>query len=189
MAYATSIRKGNVIKFNDKLFSVFSFQHTAPGKGKAFVQVKLRNIETGIMITHKFFSNEKIEFVRLEERIMQYIYEDEEKYYFMNVENYEQIFLTREQLEDYIDFLIPDIQFQVYFYNDVPVTAELPQKVNLKVTQTEPGVKGDTVSNTTKPAVLESGLEINVPLFINENDIISVDTKTKQYLERVEKAK
>ncbi|HOK41327.1 MAG TPA: elongation factor P [bacterium] len=189
MAYASDMRKGNVIKFKDRLYTVFESQLVTPGRYKAFVQTKLRDIVSGTMISYKFFSDEKIEIVRLEERTMEYLYEEDGKYYFMDVENYEQIFLEKEQLSDYIDFLVPQIQFKVFFYDEKPVFAEPPTKVNMKVISTEMGIKGDTVSNVMKPAVLESNLKINVPLFINEGDIIVVDTRTKEYVERVSKSK
>lgn len=189
MANASDMRKGNIVKFRDKLYSVHECQLTTPGRYKAFVQTKLRDISTGTMITYKFFSDEKIDIVRLEEKLMEYIYEEDTKYYFMDIETYEQIFLTKEQLNDYIDCLVAQLQFKVYFYEDRPIMAEPPAKVQLKIIQTENAVKGDTVTNVMKPAKLESGLEIQVPLFINEGDIVAVDTRTKQYVERVSKGK
>ena len=173
-----------VIKFNNDLYSVFSMVHRTPGNLRAFVQVKLRNLRNGSQLEHRFSSTEQVERAVLDEQEMSYLYDDGEAYYFMNTENYEQVHLTREFLGDAVEYLIPELKVHVEFYDGRPISVELPPTVDLKVIETEPGLKGATVSNVTKPAKLETGLVVQVPGFINEGEKIRVSTVEGAYLER-----
>lgn len=173
-----------VIKFNNDLYSVFSMVHRTPGNLRGFVQVKMRNLRSGSMGEHRFSSEDRVERAVLEEHEMEYLYDDGEYYYFMNTENFEQMHLTRDILGDGVNYLIPQLKVNVEFYEGKPMSVELPPTVNLKVVETEPGLKGATVSNVTKPAKLETGLVVQVPPFINEGELIRVSTAEGTYQER-----
>src|SRR5579862_196088 len=166
MISATQLRPGMVVKFNNDLYSVFKMEHRTPGNLRGFVQVKMRNLRSGTMIEHRFSSEDRVDRAALEEHEMEYLYDDGEYYYFMNTENFEQMHLTREILGDAIDYLIPQSKVAVEFYEGKPISVELPPTVDLTVVETEPGLKGATVSNVTKPAKLETGLVVQVPPFI-----------------------
>src|SRR6266481_1495088 len=152
MISATQLRPGMVIKFNKDLFSVFKMEHRTPGNLRGFVQVKMRNFRSGTMIEHRFSSEDKVEKAVLDQQDMEYLYDDGEFYYFMNTENYEQMHLTKDLLGDATDYLIPQLKVAVEFYEGKPLGVELPASVILTVMETEPGLKGATVSNVTKPA-------------------------------------
>ncbi len=184
MISATQLRPGMVIKFNNDLYSVFSMVHRTPGNLRGFVQVKMRNLRSGSMGEHRFSSEDRVERAVLEEHEMEYLYDDGEYYYFMNTENFEQMHLTRDILGDGVNYLIPQLKVNVEFYEGKPMSVELPPTVNLKVVETEPGLKGATVSNVTKPAKLETGLVVQVPPFINEGELIRVSTAEGTYQER-----
>jgi elongation factor P len=173
-----------VVKFNNDLFSVFSVAHRTPGNLRGFVQAKMRNLRSGTMIEHRFSSEDKVERAILEEVEMEYLYDDGENYYFMNTENYEQTHLKRDTLGDSVEYLIPNLQIRVSFFDGVAVGIELPQTVEMTVVQTEPGLKSATASSVTKPATLETGLVVQVPPFINEGEKIRVDTAEGAYLSR-----
>jgi elongation factor P len=173
-----------VIKFNNELYSIFSMVHRTPGNLRGFVQVKMRNLRTGSMGEHRFSSEDRVERAVLDEQEMEYLYDDGEYYYFMNTETFEQMHLTREILGDGVNYLIPQLKVNVEFYEGKPMSVELPPTVNLKVVETEPGLKGATVSNVTKPAKLETGLVVQVPPFINEGETIRVSTAEGTYQER-----
>jgi elongation factor P len=173
-----------VIKFNNELYSIFSMVHRTPGNLRGFVQVKMRNLRTGSMGEHRFSSEDRVERAVLDEQEMEYLYDDGEYYYFMNTETFEQMHLTREILGDGVKYLIPQLKVNVEFYEGKPMSVELPPTVNLKVVETEPGLKGATVSNVTKPAKLETGLVVQVPPFINEGETIRVSTAEGTYQER-----
>lgn len=181
---ATQMRPGMIIKHNNELHSVFSVEHRTPGNLRAFIQAKLRNIRTGAMFEHRFRSPDPIERVMVDELDMEFLYSDGDDFHFMNTENYEQIQLSRELLGDAVDYLIANLRIKVEFYDDKPVGIELPQTVDLKVMETEPGLKSATASSVTKPAKLETGLVVYVPPFINEGDRIKVDTADGGYLSR-----
>ncbi len=181
---ATQMRPGMIIKHNHELHSVFSVEHRTPGNLRAFIQAKLRNIRTGAMFEHRFRSPDPIERVMVDEMEMEFLYSDGDDFHFMNTKNYEQIQLSRELLGDAVDYLIANLQIKVEFYDDKPVGIELPQTVDLKVMETEPGLKSATASSVTKPAKLETGLVVYVPPFINEGDKIKVDTADGGYLSR-----
>src|SRR5947209_8356259 len=184
MIAATKMRPGMVIKFNNDLFSVFSVNHRTPGNLRGFVQAKMRNLASGTMIEHRFSSEDKVERAILDEVEMEYLYDDGEYYYFMNTTNYEQMHLTRDILGDGVEYLIPQLRVHVEFYNGKPISVELPATVDMTVVETEPGMKGASVSNVTKPAKTETGLVVQVPPFITEGEKIRVNTAEGTYQER-----
>jgi elongation factor P len=173
-----------VIKYNNDLYSIFNMVHRTPGNLRAFVQVRMRNLRNASMIDNRFSSTEQVERVSLDEQEMEYLYDDGENYYFMNTETYEQIFLRKDLLGDATEYLIPNIRVHVEFYEGKAISVELPATVDLTVVETEPGLKGSTVSNVTKPAKLETGLVVQVPSFISEGETIKVSTSEGTYLER-----
>ena len=181
---ATQLRPGMVIKHNNDLHSVFSVEHRTPGNLRAFIQAKLRNLRTGAMFEHRFRSGDPIDKITVDEEQMEYLYQDGENHVFMNTENYEQLHLGRDILGDAVDYLTANLQIKVEFFDGKPVGIELPQTVELKVVQTEPGLKSATASSVTKPATLETGLVVQVPPFINEGEVIRVDTSEGAYLSR-----
>jgi elongation factor P len=184
MISSTQMRPGMVVKFNNDLFSVFSVVHRTPGNLRGFVQAKLRNLRSGTMIEHRFSSEDRIERAALEEHNMEFLYDDGESYHFMNTETYEQTHLTKELLGDAVQYLIPQLNVSVEFYEGKPISVELPATVDLTVVETEPGLKGASVSNVTKAAKLETGLVVQVPPFINEGEKIRVGTAEGTYQER-----
>jgi elongation factor P len=184
MIASTQLRPGMVVKFNNELHSVFSMVHRTPGNLRGFVQAKMRNLRSGAMIEHRFSSEDKIERVSLEEHEMEYLYDDGESYYFMNIESFEQTHFTKDLLGDAVLYLIPQLKVTVEFYEGKAISVELPPSVEMTVQETEPGLKGATVSNVTKPAKVESGLVVQVPPFINEGEKIRVSTADGSYLER-----
>jgi elongation factor P len=184
MLSATQLRPGMVIKFNNELYSVFSMTHRTPGNLRGFVQAKLRSLRNGSMNEHRFSTDDKIEKAVLDQQDMEYLYDDGEYFYFMNIENYEQMHLTKELLGDATDYLIPQLKITVEFYEGKPIGVELPATVEMTVVETEPGLKGATVSNVTKPAKMETGLVVQVPPFISEGERIRVNTSEGTYQER-----
>jgi elongation factor P len=184
MISATQLRPGMVIKFNNDLYSVFKMEHRTPGNLRGFVQAKMRNFKTGTMIEHRFSSEDKVEKAALDEQEMEYLYDDGEFYYFMNTETFEQMHLMKDLLGDAVNFLIPQLKVNVEFYEGKPVSVELPPSVIMTVVETEPGLKGATVSNVTKPAKMETGLVVQVPPFVSEGEKIRVSTSESAYLER-----
>ena len=184
--YSTAdFRKGLKIELEGKPFIIVDFLHVKPGKGGAFVRTRIKNMETGQVLERTFRSGEKVERPDLMERDMQYLYQDAEGYCFMDNKNYEQTFIDEDHLGDSRDFLKENVDVKVLFFNNKPIGIELPIFVELSVTQTEPGFRGDTATGSTKPATLETGYVIQVPLFINEGDTVKIDTRTGDYVERV----
>jgi elongation factor P len=181
---ATQIRPGMVIKYNNDLYSIFSMTHRTPGNLRAFVQVRMRNLRTGAMLDNRFSSTESVERAILEEQEMEYLYQDGDLYVFMNTESFEQVSLGSDVLGDAVNYLIPNLKVHVEFYEGKPMSVELPAAVEMTVLETEPGLKGATVSNVTKPAKMETGLVVQVPPFINEGERIRVSTSEGSYLER-----
>src|SRR6202050_2647395 len=184
MLSATQLRPGMVIKFNNELYSVFSMTHRTPGNLRGFVQAKMRSLRTGSMTEHRFSSEDKVEKAQLDQHDMEYMRDDGEYFCFMNIENYEQMHLTKELLGDATDYLIPQLKVTVEFYEGKPISVELPPTVEMTVVETEPGLKGATVSNVTKPAKMETGLVVQVPPFISEGEKIRVNTSEGTYQER-----
>jgi elongation factor P len=181
---ATQIRRGMVIVFEGDPCKVIEFRHHTPGNLRAMVQTKLRNLRTGASFEHRFRSADTVERATLEQHEMEYLYSDGSQHHFMNTENYEQIALNEEDLGDAAQWLTPGLHIQAEFYEGSPIGISLPASLELTVTQTEPALKGATVSNVNKPATLENGVTIQVPPFINEGDRIRVDTRTGEYLGR-----
>ena len=184
MISSKQMRPGMVIKFNNELFSIFSVNHRTPGNLRGFVQAKMRNLRSGTMTEHRFSSEDRVERAMLDEQEMEYLYDDGEYYYFMNTENYEQMHLTKDILGDAVSYLIPQLHVKVEFYEGKPMSVELPPTVDMTVVETEPGIKGASVSNVTKPAKVETGLIVQVPPFIIEGEKIRVSTAEGTYQER-----
>lgn len=186
MATSSDIRKGLCIKYNNDIFKVIEFLHVKPGKGPAFVRTKLKSVTTGKVIDNTFSAGHKIEDVRVETQKFQYLYNEGETFHFMNTSDYNQISLEKNILD--APDLIKEGEVVTVMINTedgMPLSVDMPLSVILEVTQTEPGFKGNTATNATKPAVVETGAKINVPLFINEGDKIKVETEKGTYLERV----
>lgn len=186
MAGTTSdLRPGSVIMYNGEMNVVLESEHRTPGNLRAFYQVKMRNMKTGKLNENRFRSGESIEFVRVERNNYEYLYRDGNTLYFMDSSNYEQIPVDVDMIGSGINFLKENQDAQLAFVDGRVIAAELPPHVNLKVVQTEPGVRGDTATNVLKPATLETGANVQVPIFINEDDTIRVDSRTGAYVERV----
>ncbi|MGA9240119.1 elongation factor P [Robiginitalea sp.] len=185
MATTSDIRKGLCIRYNHDIYKIIEFLHVKPGKGPAFVRTKLKSVTTGKVIDNTFSSGHKIEDVRVETRSYQYLYAEGETYHFMNTEDYNQISLQESTL-DAPDLLKEGEVVTILFNTEdsMPLSVDMPASVVLEVTHTEPGVKGNTATNASKPATVETGARINVPLFINEGDKIKIDTEKAAYMER-----
>lgn len=185
MASTSDIRNGLCINYNHAPFQIIEFLHVKPGKGPAFVRTKLKNLDTGRVLDHTFPSGAKIEEIRIENRTYQYLYSDPDGYHFMNMDDFNQIQIVKELINS-PQFLKEGMECQVLFHadEDRPMVCELPQKVTLQITYTEPGIKGDTATNANKPATVETGAEVRVPLFINDGDKIVIDSATGSYKER-----
>ncbi len=181
---ATQMRPGMVIKHNEKLHSVFAVEHRTPGNLRAFIQAKLRNLESGAMFEHRFRSGDAIERVVVDEVQMEFLYNDGDEYIFMDMNNYEQTSLGRDILGDAVDYMLPNIKVDISFIDGKPVGVELPNVVEMTVVQTEPGIKSATASSVSKPAKTETGLVVQVPAFINEGEKIRIDTAEGAYMSR-----
>jgi elongation factor P len=186
MATTSDIKNGLCINLNDKLYQIIEFQHVKPGKGPAFVRTKMRQIETGKVLDHTFSAGHKIDIVRIENRNYQYLYQEGDMYVFMNSETFEQVNIPPSLIEK-PEFLTEGMVCSILFHaeEELPLVLELPMHIISEVTYTEPGVKGDTATNTMKPATIATGAEIKVPLFIDNGEKIKVDTRTGIYVERV----
>ena len=184
MASTSNFKNGLIINHKNKLWKIIEFLHVKPGKGSAFVRTKLKDIKTGQVIDETFRASEKIDIVRVEARNYNYLYNDGTLYYFMDNVSFDQISLNEIQIIDVKDFLIENTLTTIAFYNSEPVEVRIPKHMNLSVLKTDPGLKGNTAQGGTKPAVLETGVVIQVPLFINEGDKVRIDTREKRYIER-----
>ena len=186
MANTSEIRNGLCINYNNDIYTVVEFLHVKPGKGPAFVRTKLKSLTKGKVIDNTFPSGHKIDVVRVERRKFQFLYSDDTGFHFMNTETYEQVMIQADMLER-SDLLKEGAEVEMLYHaeDNYPLTIEMPQYIELAVTYTEPGVRGDTATNVTKPATVETGAEIKVPIFINEGDLIKIDTRTGSYVERV----
>ncbi len=186
MASTSDIRKGLCIRYNNDIYKVIEFLHVKPGKGPAFVRTKLKSVSNGKVLDNTFSAGHKLEDVRVETRSYQFLYAEGETYHFMNTDDYNQIELQKNVLD--ASDLLKEGQVVTILFNtedSMPLSVDMPASVILEVTYTEPGVKGNTATNATKPAKVETGAEVNVPLFINEGDKIKVDTSNSSYMERV----
>ncbi|MBK5290225.1 MAG: elongation factor P [Acidobacteriia bacterium] len=184
MITSTQLRPGMVIKFNNELYSIFKTEHRTPGNLRGFVQAKMRRLASGAMTEHRFSSEDKVERAIMDEVEMEFLYDDGEAFHFMNPESFEQMHLSRDLLGDAVNYLIPQFKVTVIFHEGKPLSVELPATVNLTVMETEPSLKGSTVSNVTKPATMETGLVVQVPPFISEGERIRVNTADGSYQER-----
>ncbi|MCG8331445.1 MAG: elongation factor P [Chitinophagales bacterium] len=186
MATTSDIRKGMCLEHNNDTFIITEFQHVKPGKGNAFVRTKLKSLTSGRVLDNTFPAGHKIKEVRVERRKFQFLYSDEMGYHFMNNETYDQVALQND-LIDTPDLMKEGMEVDILYHaeKEIPLTMEMPQYLIVEITYTEPGVRGDTATNVTKPAKIETGAEVKVPLFINQGDKIKVDTATGSYMERV----
>ena len=184
MISAGDFRNGVTFDIDGNVFQIIEFQHVKPGKGAAFVRTKIRNVITGAVVEKTFSPTEKFPTAYIDRKDMQYLYNDGDLYYFMDNETYENLPINKDKLSDNFKFVKENTDVKVLSYKGVVFGVEPPFFMELEVTQTEPGVRGDTATNVTKPATLETGAEIRVPLFINEGDMIRVDTRTGEYMER-----
>lgn len=186
MQYSTAqFRKGLKIEIDGEPFVIVEFQHVKPGKGGAFVRTKFKSLITGNVQDKTFRSGEKVDVPDLEERKMSYLYKDESGYCFMDTETYEQMTLNEDHIGDALGYLKENVETKVLLHNGKPIGVEVPMFMELEIIETDPGVKGNTVSGGSKPAKLETGVVIQVPLFVNTGEIVKVDTRTGEYIERV----
>ena len=184
MITAGDFKKGITVEWDGGVWNIVDFQHVKPGKGAAFVRTKIKNVMTGAVVERSFNPTDKMPKAIIETKEMQYVYNDGELYYFMDIETYDQMPLNHDQVEDAIPFVKEGTNVTMRFFKGQAFSVEAPNFVTLEVTDTEPGFKGDTASNTYKPATLETGYSLQVPLFINTGDMIRVDTRTGEYMER-----
>lgn len=184
MILAGDFRKGVTFILDGNIFVIVEFQHVKPGKGAAFVRTRIRNVITGAVLERSFNPSEKYERAHIESKQMQYLYCDGELYYFMDNETYEQVPLNKSQVEDALMFMKENMSATIKFYKGAAFSVEPPNFVDLLITKCEPSVVGNTATNATKPATLETGYEVQVPMFINEGEVIRIDTRTGEYMER-----
>lgn len=187
MATTADVNVGSVIRYNNELCLITEWQHRTPGNLRAFYQARMRNLKSGKQTENRFRSGEEVQMVRVEYRMMQFIYPEGEFIVVMDGTTFEQVHIPAAALGDGLKFLKEGMEVKVTFEEDSPILAEAPTFVELQITYTEPGLKGDTATNTLKPATVETGAEVRIPLFINEGDIIRIDTRTAAYVERVKK--
>tara|TARA_X000001036_G_C20693050_1_gene810154 strand:- start:4517 stop:5077 length:561 start_codon:yes stop_codon:yes gene_type:complete len=185
MSSTSDFRNGLIIEHKNNLFKIVEFQHVKPGKGGAFVRTKLKNIKTGQMIDETFRAGANISIIRIEAREFNFLYSDGSTFFFMDNETYEQIELQESLIEDITPFLIENTKTVIAFNDETPIEVRIPPHINMEVTETDPGEKGNTAQGGTKPATLQTGLVIQVPLFIQIGEMIRVDTREKKYIERV----
>ena len=185
MISTNQFRNGSAIRVDGKRFTILYFQHVKPGKGGAFVRTRLRNIDSGAVVEKTFRAGEKLESVRTESRQMTYLYRDGELLYFMDAETYEQLAVPESVLGETVGYIVPNGAVSVLSADGEVVSVEPPAQVDLEVAETDPGLKGDTATGGTKPATLETGVVVQVPLFVNVGDRVRVDTRSNEYLTRV----
>ena len=187
MYVTTDFKKGLKIEYNGKPFVIVEFQHVNPGKGSAFVRTRLKNLETSQVLEVTFKSGEKVNVPDLEYKEMQYLYNDGVNYTFMDLATYDQIVLTADEVDDAKNYIVENSIIKVTFFQGRPVTVDIENFVELKVAETQPNIKGDTSGGGGKPATLETGLVVTVPFHISEGDILKIDTRTAEYVEKVKK--
>ena len=184
MISSNDFRPGVTIEIDGMVWQIVEFQHVKRGKGAAFVRAKMKNLQTGSVVERTFNAGEKVPNAQVDRKPMQYLYETDGSYYFMDSETYDQIMLTKEQLGDALNFITENMEITVLFFNETVIGVDIPNSVELKVVETEPGIRGDTATGGVKPAKLETGYVVKVPLFINEGDVLKIDTRSGAYLER-----
>lgn len=180
----SDFKKGTKLIHNGQPFTVVEFQHVKPGKGNQFTRTKIKNLVSGSVLEVTYRSGEKVEAADVEDKEMTFLYADGDTYHFMDGKSYEQVEIAKDLLGEKAGYVLPEMSCDIVFWKSRPITIEIPNQVELKIEHTEPGVKGDTATNVTKPATLETGKTINVPLFINIGDTVKVDTSSGNYLER-----
>lgn len=185
MISTNQFKNGMCIMVDSKLYEIVEFQHVKPGKGGAFVRTKLKNVDNGAVVDKTFRAGEKFEQAHMQKKEMQYLYSDGSSLHFMDNENYEQISLSKDQVGDAVNFMTDGMNVDILFHDNKPIDVTPPISVELKVTKAEPGHKGDTATGGTKPVEVETGLKVNVPMFVNEGDTIKVDSRNGQYVTRV----
>lgn len=181
---ATEIRKGQIIRYQGRICRVMSAMHHTPGNLRAMMQVEMKDIEKGTNLNNRFRSDENVEKVHVDYIKMEYLYQEGDAYVFMNSENYEQIHLNADLVADVMGYVLPNSQIEVVFVDEKPISVQIPQKVTLKVTETEPAIKNATATNVMKPAIMETGVTIQVPPFVNAGDAIIINTETGEYVSR-----
>lgn len=184
MIDTSEFRSGLRIMFKDTPYEIIEFQHIKPGKGQAFVRTRLKNIEIGNVLEHNFRAGEKVEEADIEEKNMQFLYKEADDFHFMDLDNYEQVIIPAKRVKEAANYLKEQLEVTILFYKNQAISIILPFFVSLKVIKAEPGTRGDTVTSGSKPVTLETGAVISVPLFINEGDIITIDTRTGEYIGR-----
>ena len=184
MLSSNDFRPGVTIEIDNQVWQVVDFQHVKPGKGAAFVRAKIKNLQTGAVIERTFNAGEKLPKAQVDRRPMQYLYADGDSFNFMDTETYDQVMLTKDQLTEALNFLKENMEITVLFFNGTIIGVELPNSVDLTVVETDPGIRGDTATGGTKPAKLETGYVVKVPMFINEGDVLRIDTRSGAYIER-----
>ncbi|GGD21318.1 elongation factor P [Pontibacillus salipaludis] len=184
MISVNDFKTGLTVEVDNGIWQVIDFQHVKPGKGAAFVRSKLRNLRTGAIQEKTFRAGEKVQKAHIENRKMQYLYSADNVHTFMDTDTYDQVELQTKQIENELNYLKENMEIQVRFYQGETIGVELPKNVDLQVTETEPGIKGDTASGGTKPATLETGLTVQVPFFINEGDVLTISTDDGKYVSR-----
>lgn len=184
----SELRKGIKLIHNTQPYVVVEFQHVKPGKGNAFIRTKIKNLITGAVLEHTYRSGVQIEAADVEDKTMTFLYNDGDGYHFMDAKTYDQVAITDDLMGDAKNYILPDMSCAVVFWQGRAITVDIPQHVELKVAETEPGVRGDTATNVTKPAKLETGAELAVPLFIAVGDTVKVDTTSGKYIERTARA-
>jgi elongation factor P len=185
MIDVNELRKGVTFEMDGELYRVIDYQHHKPGRGKAVIRTRLRNLRSGTTLDKTFISGDRVQSIRLEHRTVQYLYNDDRFYYFMDTETYEQFPLADEVLEDAKPYLVENMEIELVSYEGEPIDVELPITVDLEVTQAPPGYAGDTAQGATKDVTVETGLKINVPLFVEEGDVLRIDTRDGRYVTRV----
>ncbi|MCD4813384.1 elongation factor P [bacterium] len=185
MVMSNDAKPGTYLEMDNNLFLVLEYNHCKPGKGGAFIRLKLRNLRAGTVVDRTVNSGEKMTTADIEEKKMQYLYQQSDEYIFMDQESYEQISLSTATLGDKVNWLKEEMIIDIMMHNGEALDIQVPFKVELKITQTEPSVRGNTVNNVTKEAVVETGAKVMVPMFVNEGEVIRVDTRTGEYIERV----
>ncbi len=181
---ATQLRPGMVLEYNKELWRVMAISHITPGNWRGMVQTKLRNIKTGSQTENRFRSEDRVERVILSQVEMEFLYRDGDDFHFMNTETYDQITMPKELIEDVVGFLSPNLKVEVEFYESTPLNVTLPKTIDLKVARTDPGMRNAAVTNTLKPATMETGLVVQVPHFVSEGEVITINTETREYVAR-----
>ncbi len=183
--YSTAdFRKGLKIEIEGKPYIIVDFQHVKPGKGGAFVRTKIKNLETGQVLEQTFRAGVKVDVPDLEQKFVQYLYQEGEQYVFMDTQTYDQVYVAADYLGDAVNYLIPNLEVQLLYYKGRPIGVDMATAVVMTVASTEPGMRGDTATGATKPATMETGLVVNVPLFIEEGEKLKIDTRSGEYIER-----